>query len=235
VLGDAQLKAFIVGKAFWVRNDVTSDTFSVSYTVDGDSMSWHIGKYTTLPSYVGNPMLNGYQGATTPYKIEGGKLVTKVAQDPYSITIYKLGDTYYGARSNEFGYANYEMIPSPQFVLNPMTAALNQFSIELGLTEQQRQQVFPIIQQELPKLEALKKNTSLKPMEKLEQLKQIADDLDSKITPLLNADQQKQFQEIREQHRRALIEKIGSQIVEKAQNAVSGFFDQHAQKAPSTK
>ena len=44
-------------------------------------------------------------------------------------------------------------------------------------------------------------------MAKLEQLKQIADDLDSKITPLLNADQQKKFQEIREQHRRELMEK----------------------------
>jgi len=55
----------------------------------------------------------------------------------------------------------------------------------------------------VPKLEALKKNTSLKPTEKLEQLKLIADDLDGKITPLLNADQQKKFQEIREEHRRS--------------------------------
>jgi len=129
--------------------------------------------------------------------------VTKVAQDPYSMTIYKLGDTYYGARSNEFGYANYEMIPSPQFVLNPIKAMLNQFSLELGLTQEQRQQIFPVVQQEVPKLEALKKNTSLKPTEKLEQLKLIADDLDGKITPLLNADQQKKFQEIREEHRRS--------------------------------
>ena len=64
--------------------------------------------------------------------------MTKVSQEPYSVTIYKLGDTYYGARSNEFGYANYEIIPSPQFVQNPLTAMLNQFSIELGLTEEQR-------------------------------------------------------------------------------------------------
>ena len=91
-------------------------------------------------------------------------MVTKVPQDPYSVTIYKLGDTYYGARSNEFGYANYEMIPSPQFVVNPLTAMLNQFSIELGLTEQQRQQILPFLQGEIiPKLKALKKNTSLKP------------------------------------------------------------------------
>jgi hypothetical protein len=233
-LGDAQLKSLIVGKAFWVRNNVTDDSVSVSYTSDGDSIVWHIGKYTTIPSDVGNPMLNGYQGNTSPYKIEGGKVVTKVAQDPLSITIYKLGDTYYGARNNEFGYANYEIIPYPQFVLNPVTAALNQFSVELGLTAEQRQKVFPIIQQELPKLKDLKKNASLKPEQKLEQLKAIADDLDSKITPLLNADQQKKFQEIRDEHRRQLIEKIGGELVQKAEYSASGLFtDQHAQKGPS--
>lgn len=216
-LTDAQLKALIVGKAFWVRNDVTDDTFSVSYTTDGDSIVWHVGKYSTIPSYVGNPMLNGYQAATTPYKIEGGKVVTKVAQDPYSMTIYKLGDTYYGARSSEFGYANYEMIPSPQFVLNPLRAVLNQFSIELGLTEPQRQQIMPIIKAELPKLEALKKNTSLKPMEKLEQLKQISDEIDSKVTPLLDQQQQQKFQAVREEHRRELVEKLANQVVVKAE------------------
>ena len=66
-------------------------------------------------------------------------------------------------------------------------------------------------------------------------MKAIADDLDSKITPLLNADQQKKFQEIREEHRRELIEKIGSGLVQKAENTASGFFDQHAQKALNTK
>ena len=30
------------------------------------------------------------------------------------MTVYKLGDKYFGARSNEFGYANYEIIPTPE-------------------------------------------------------------------------------------------------------------------------
>jgi hypothetical protein len=219
-LGDAQLKALIIGKAFWVRNNVTGEQFSVSYTPDGDSNVWHVSSSSTLPSYVGNPMRDGYQGVTTPYKIEGGKLITKVQQDPYSMTIYKLGDTYYGARSNEFGYANYEMIPSPQYVVNPVTALMNQFAIELGLTEPQRQQVFPILKAELPKLQALKKNKSLKPEQKLEQLRQISDDIDSKVTPLLDQQQQQKFQAIREEHRRDLIEKMASQMVETAESKV---------------
>src|SRR5271157_4746742 len=222
-LGDAQLKAMIVGKAFWVRNNVTSDTFSVSYTNEGDSIAWHIGKYTTLPSYVGNPIRSGYEANTSPYKIEGGKLTVKVAQDPYSMTVYKLGDTYYGARSSEFGYANYEMIPSPQFVLNPLTATLNTLSIELGLNEQQRQQILPFLQDELKQLGALKKNTSLKPLEKVEQLKQISSAIDAKITPLLNPEQQKKFQALREQMRRDMIGKMANQAVEKAEAKVKSI------------
>jgi hypothetical protein len=216
-LGDAQLKALIVGKAFWVRNNATGEQFSVNYTADGDSIAWHIGKNTTIPSYVGNPILNGYQGATTPYKIEGGKLITKVAQDPYSIAIYKLGDNYYGARSNEFGYANYEIIPSPQFVLNPLTATLNTFSIELGLNEQQKQQILPFLQDEVKQLGALKKNTSLKPVEKIEQLRQIGSAIDGKITPLLDQQQQQKFKAMREQMRRDMIEKMGNAAIDKAE------------------
>jgi hypothetical protein len=139
-LGDAQLKALIVGKAFWVRNNATGEQFSVAYTAEGNSNIWHIGHSATTPSYVGDPVRHGYEGVTTSYKIEGGKVVTNISQTPFSMTIYKLGDTYYGARSNEFGYANYEIIPSPQFVLNPLTATLNTFSIELGLNEQQTRQ-----------------------------------------------------------------------------------------------
>ncbi len=219
-LGDAQLKALIVGKAFWVRNNATGDQFSVAYTAEGNSNVWHIGHNATIPSYVGNPVRDGYEGTTTPYKIEGGKVVTNISQAPYSMTIYKLGDTYYGARSNEFGYANYEIIPSPQFVLNPLTATLNTFSIELGLNEQQKQQILPFLQDEAKQLGALKKNTSLKPLDKVEQLKQISSAIDAKITPLLDPAQQKKFQEMRDEKRREMIEQMGSQAIQKAEAKV---------------
>ena len=216
-LGDAQLKALIVGKAFWVSNTATGEQFSVSYTAEGQSNVWHIGRNATTPSSYGNPVRDGYQGTTTPYKIENGKVVTTISQDPFAVTVYKLGDTYYGARSNEFGYANYEMIPTPQFVQNPLTAMLDQFSIELGLTEQQKQQIVPFLQDEAKQLGALKKNTSLKPLEKIEQLKQIGSAIDAKITPLLNPEQQKKFQSLRDEARRNMIEKMGSQAIQKAE------------------
>lgn len=220
-LGDAQLKALLVGKAYWVRNNVTGEQFSVSYTPDGDMNVWHVSPDSTLPSYVGNPVRNGYQGITTPYKIEGGKVITRVQQDPYAMAIYKLGDTYYGARSNEFGYANYEIIPYPQFVVNPVAALGNQLSMELNLTEQQKQEIMPILKAEMPKLQALKKDTTLKPLDKIEHLKQISGTVDAQITPLLNADQQKKFQEIRDEFRREMIEKMGSKALQKAETALT--------------
>jgi hypothetical protein len=219
-LGDAQLKALVVGKAFWVRNDVTGDQFSISYTAEGQSTIWHVGNSSALTSSVGNPMREGYQGTTTPYKIENGKVVTPISQTPFAVTIYKLGDTYYGARSNEFGYANYEIIPTPQIVVNPLNAMINQFSIELGLTEQQKQQIVPFLQQELPQLAELKKNTSLTPVQKIEKLKEIGSSVDAKITPLLDPAQQQKFKEIREENRRKLIAELGNKLKEKLESKI---------------
>jgi hypothetical protein len=216
-LSDAQLKTLIVGKAFWVRNNVTGDQFSVSYTAEGQTNSWHVTPSSTIPSNVGNVIRNGYEGTTVPYKIENGKLVTIVSQDPMSVTIYKLGETYYGARSNEFGYANYEIIPSPQFVLNPLTAMINQFSIDLGLTAQQKQQIVPVLQEAATQLEALKKNASLKPLEKVEQLRKIGSSIVDKVAPVLDAQQQQKLQSIRDDVRRRLIEKMASQLMQKVE------------------
>ncbi len=216
-LGDAQLKALIVGKAFWARNNVTGEQFSQNFTAEGQTTLFHVDKYANVPSGYGNVMRDGYEGTTIPYKIEGGKLVTLVSQDPYAVTVYKLGNTYYGARSNEFGYANYEMIPRPQIVVNPLTEMTNQFSIELGLTEEQKQQIVPILKDEVTQLQALQKNASLSAVQKVEQLKQLGRSFDEKIMPLLNADQQPKFQTLREQVRRRMIETMGSKALHKVE------------------
>ncbi len=214
-LGDAQLKALIVGKAFWLRNNVTGEQFSASYTAEGESNVWHVGSSATTPSSVGDSLREGYQGTTTPYKIENGKVVTMISQDPFAVTIYRLGDTYYGARSNEFGYANYEIIPTPKIVMNPLAATINQFAIDLGLTEQQKQQIVPILKQEAPQLEALKKNTSLNPLQKVEHLTEISRSVDARITPVLDPAQQQKFKAMREEERRRMVENLARKAIHK--------------------
>jgi hypothetical protein len=184
-----------------------------------------------VPSGYGKAALDGYEGITSRYEIRDGKLVTYVSQDAYALTVYKLGKTYYGARSNEFGYANYEIIPAPQIAINPVNAIANQFSIELGLNEQQRQQIVPVLKDEFKQLEALKKETSLSGLKKLEQLKEIGKSFDEKIRPMLNADQQAKFQAMRDALRERLAEKMASEAGSKVAGAVKEDIEELKQKA----
>jgi hypothetical protein len=120
-LNDDQLKEVIVGKSYFVRNMVTNAVTKVSYTAEGQYIVWNVGKNATTPGVTGNLYQDGYWGRTSPYKIENGKLVVMMAQDPIEFTIYKLGNTYYGARSNEFGYVNYEALAKPPVFINPLS------------------------------------------------------------------------------------------------------------------
>jgi hypothetical protein len=226
-LGDAQLKALLVGKAYWFRNNVTGEQFSQNFTDEGQTTVFHVGKHTTMPSELGNVFRDGYQATTVPYKIQGGKLVTWLQQDPYTLTFYKLGDTYHAARSNEFGYVNYEIIPYPQYVLNPVDALLAQFSVELGLTEAQRQQIVPFLQDEVKQLEALKKNTALGGVKKIEELKKIADAIEAKISPQLNPEQQAKFKQLRAETRRKLAEKLAAKAYDRMKADVEEWVDSH--------
>ena len=225
-LNDAQLKTLIVGKAFWMQNNVTGEQFSQNFTAEGQTIVFRVGANAVVPSSVGNVGRDGYEGITSPYKIEGGKVVIPVSQQPYSITLYKLGNTYYAARSNEFGYANYEIIPPPQIASNPLTALSNQFSIELGLTEQQKQQIVPILGEEIKQLGALKKNTSLSAVQKVEQLKKLGASFDEKLKPLLNPEQQQKFEAMRDQMRKRIAEKIASQAAGKLEKAAKQDVDE---------
>ncbi|HTP47171.1 MAG TPA: hypothetical protein VMQ50_09665, partial [Casimicrobiaceae bacterium] len=107
----------------------------------------------------------------------------------------------------------------------------NQFSTELGLTEQQRQQILPILKDEFKQLEALKKNTSLSGLKKLEQLRDIGKSFDEKIKPLLNTDQQPKFQAMREALRKRLAEKMASEAGSKVAVAVKEDLEELKLKA----
>ncbi len=64
-----------------------------------------------LPSAVGDVADASYLGASKAYYINNGKIVTALVGTPIEIAVYKMGDRYLGACSDEFGYANYEIIP----------------------------------------------------------------------------------------------------------------------------
>jgi hypothetical protein len=143
-LNDAQLRALIFGKSPWLQNNVTGTKFKITYSTSGVTNATqtltpidpryvtsklsqnqgqvlidHAGRDAIQPSAVGDVSASSYFGTPSPYYINNGRIVTVIAGTPIEVTAYKLGDKYYGARSNEFGYANYEIIPEvPE--LNPL-------------------------------------------------------------------------------------------------------------------
>jgi hypothetical protein len=223
-LSDAELKALIVGKAHWLRNNVTTEQFWQSFTAEGQTTLFRIGTNASVPSGFGNVERDGYQGTTSPYKIEDGKLITFVSQDPYALTFYKLGDTTYAARSNEFGYANYEIVPDPKIAINPLTEVINQFSTNLGLTEQQRQQIVPILKEEIKQLEALKKDASLSAVRKVERVREIGSSIDERLKPLINPGQQQKLQALRDELRMRLVDKMATEASKKIETDVKSWF-----------
>ena len=111
-----------MGKALMLTNTVTGEFLKASFTAEGQYRIWYVGRNSVLPSNVGNPaQTSSYLGSTSPYKIENDKILMTLSQEPYSYTIYKLGDKYYGARSNEFGYVSYTLQDKPPLFFSPLS------------------------------------------------------------------------------------------------------------------
>jgi hypothetical protein len=85
---------------------------------------------------------------------------------------------------------------------------LEKMSQALQLTPQQKQQIRPILMEEAPKLKALKENTSLGPMQKAMQMRQIAEATDAKLKPILNPQQYQTWEQMRAQERQQMMQKM---------------------------
>ena len=104
-LADAPLKELVVGKTLNVRNTVTGQRFEILYGADGRRLVTAIdGKPTEL-----RDSAELMHAGELTYEIRDGRLRTDIGGTPFEVTVYKVGDRYVAARSNEFGYANYEV------------------------------------------------------------------------------------------------------------------------------
>jgi hypothetical protein len=107
MLGDAQLKELLVGKTVKVRNSVTGQHFEILHGATGRRLIASVdGKAADLRE-VGEMM----HGGDPDYEIRDGRLRTDINGSEFDVAVYRLGDKYLAARSNEFGYANYEVEP----------------------------------------------------------------------------------------------------------------------------
>ena len=83
---------------------------------------------------------------------------------------------------------------------------------QLNLTPEQEKQLMPILEADAPKIEAIKNNTSLRPMQKVQQIKAIHEQSDPQVKSILSAQQYEQLQQIRQQEiHEAMEKKMGQQ------------------------
>ena len=137
-LTDAQLKALVPEKSIWLQNTVTGQKYKIIYGAlgkggepdakltpsdpgyvtqqfpadQGQFQVRYVPRDVAMQSLTGDAATASYLGTTHTYAIKDGKILTDLAGTPIETTVYELGDKYVAARSNEFGYANYEMIPA---------------------------------------------------------------------------------------------------------------------------
>jgi hypothetical protein len=86
-------------------------------------------------------------------------------------------------------------------------AKLEKLSTELQLTPQQKGELLPILKEEGPKLEAIKKNTSMSKLEKARELRAIHNQTAPQMQKILSPAQYQKLQAIREEEVRSAIEK----------------------------
>lgn len=82
---------------------------------------------------------------------------------------------------------------------------------QLNLTPEQEKQLMPILEANAPKIQAIKNNTSLGPLQKAQQIKAIHEQSDPQVKAILNAQQYQQLQQIRQQEIHEAIEKRAGQ------------------------
>ncbi|HUL32281.1 MAG TPA: hypothetical protein VL128_00240 [Candidatus Eisenbacteria bacterium] len=78
---------------------------------------------------------------------------------------------------------------------------------QLNLTADQKQKLLPVLAEEAPKLKAVKADTSLTGMQKLQKIRAIHQETDPKVKEILTADQYQQWETYRQQEIHEMIEK----------------------------
>lgn len=113
-LGDDQLKQLVLGKTLKVRNTVTDQNFDVLFGLDGQRIITLANGNPSKPGELLQVMHSSMSGSAAAYEIRDGRIVTTIDGTPFEVTVYRSGEKYVAARSNEFGFANYEVEETEQ-------------------------------------------------------------------------------------------------------------------------
>jgi len=84
---------------------------------------------------------------------------------------------------------------------------LEALSKQLNLTPDQKEKLLPILKAEAPKMQAIKDNTSLTGIQKLQQIRALHEQTEPQVKAILSQQQFDQLQKIRQQEIEKMIEK----------------------------
>ena len=103
-------------------------------------------------------------------------------------------------------------VPSLAAAQSPEAAKkLEALAKQLNLSPEQKVKLLPILEAEGPKLKAIKADTTTPPMQKLEKIRAIHQESDPKVKAILTDAQYQQWQTIRQQEIREMVEKKQAQ------------------------
>jgi protein CpxP len=79
----------------------------------------------------------------------------------------------------------------------PMTAEqrLQKMTKQLNLTDEQKQQIMPILENEQKEMQAVRQDSSLSRSDRMSKMQQLRQDTSSQIKPVLNQDQQQKYEQ----------------------------------------
>ena len=98
--------------------------------------------------------------------------------------------------------------PTPSSAQSERAAQkFEQLATQLALTPEQKRQLIPILVAEAPKVQAIKADSSLTKIQKLQQLKAVHDQTDPQVKAILSPEQYQKLQEIRRQELERIVEK----------------------------
>jgi periplasmic protein CpxP/Spy len=90
---------------------------------------------------------------------------------------------------------------------SPQAQKLAMMTKQLNLSPEQKMKLMPILEEEAPKVQAIKSNSSLTGMQKMEQLRAIHEQTNPQVQAILSPQQYQQFQQIRQQEIEQAIQK----------------------------
>lgn len=103
-------------------------------------------------------------------------------------------------------FGTFVLLPPTSFA-EDKAAKLQAISQQLNLTPQQKAKIMPILADEMPKVEAIKNNTSLSGFQKMRQMRAIHQQTDPQMKAILSPAQYQKLQAIRQQAIREAMEK----------------------------